>query len=33
MELGEVQKDVAHRAARLYSFALGKVKILDGQIV
>ena len=30
---GQKRAAAAHRPARLYSFALGKVKILDGQIV
>jgi 8-oxo-dGTP diphosphatase len=30
---GRTRAAGAHRPARLYSFALGKVKILDGQIV
>ena len=30
---GRKRSEGAHRPARLYSFALGKVKILDGQIV
>jgi 8-oxo-dGTP diphosphatase len=30
---GRTRASGAHRPARLYSFALGKVKILDGQIV